>query len=99
MEVNEVKSHFRIMKEAYTEVAEGVLGKPEEQAMDKWRIMKIDGPEAAEKWEDLKHAIGEGKGTAENKIQEERQGNETKFEIREEEMDREHCIWSWGSNE
>ena len=46
MEVNEVERDFRIMKEAYTEVAKTVLGKPRTKNKP-W--IKIDKTEAADK--------------------------------------------------
>ena len=44
MEVNEVERDFRIMKEAYTEVAEAVLGKPRKKykpwiSVESWRLI------------------------------------------------------------
>ena len=44
MEVNEVEHEFRIMKEAYTEVAEAVLGKPRKKnkpwiTEESWRLI------------------------------------------------------------
>lgn len=93
MEVNEVRRDFRIMKEAYTKVAEAGVGKPRKKnkpriGVESWRLIG----QRQQINEKILSPYSESKRTAESKIQGEKQGSKTNFEIRQEEMDTERCI-------